>query len=87
MLRFRTSNLIFGTKTATSFPELCDHAGKLKTVIFKQPTLLKSPRNDGLCYLSKFYNKNSLKTVKRNPEKVCFLQLRKFLIYCNNKIL
>lgn len=34
VLRFRTSNLIFGTRRVMSFPELCVHAGKLENMGF-----------------------------------------------------
>lgn len=34
VLRFRTSNLFFGTRRVTSFPELCDHAGKSRKLGF-----------------------------------------------------
>lgn len=34
VLRFRTSNLFFGTRRVMSFPELCDHAGKFRKLGF-----------------------------------------------------
>lgn len=88
VLRFRTSNLIFGTRRVMSFPELCVRAGKLENTGFLYNQLyLKAREMTHYGETQLKYIENYFTTVKRIPEKTCFSQLRNFWAYYHNKIL
>lgn len=62
-----------------SFPELCDHAGKLQNMSFLYNQFyLKAQEMTHYGETQLKYIENYFTTVKRNSEKVCFSQLWNF---------